>query len=274
MTITNRKSPVQPYVSCAFAHVSDLKKSAEFYSMILGIPVMEERFNGGSVYWMELEGGTGLNLDDNSVNKANPDWDESKQNLCMLQTDDIDAAYEHAKNLGAEIVSERENPHPGLAFFRFRDPDGNVLMITQSDYNGELIPRSRESPLKNKIKAVFINVTDMERAVKWYSKLFGLPVKDSGNSIYTVPTEGGADFLLDNHRHLQGDDYKTLLMFDTNNVDEAYCYLKKESVEIFTEIERHGNVSFFTFKDPDGNVLMVCQEQGNKVRKKSMEKED
>ncbi|HET7579270.1 MAG TPA: VOC family protein [Bacillales bacterium] len=260
MTKTHQKNSVQPYVSCAFIHVNDLKNSAEFYSMIHGVPVREERFNGGPVYWMELEGGTGLNLDDNSVNKQNPDWDESQQILCMLQTPDVHAAYEHVKNLGAKIVTEPENPHPGLAFFRFRDPDGNVLMVTQSDSKGAPLPRDNKSPIKNRIKAVFFNVTDMERAVKWYGNLFGLTVKDSSNSIYTVPTEGGADILLDNNRHLQGNDYKTLLMFDTDDVDEAYRYLKKNSVDIFTEIERHGNVSFFTFKDPDGNVLMVCQE--------------
>ncbi|HEU5138692.1 MAG TPA: VOC family protein [Bacillales bacterium] len=261
MTKANQTSSVQPRVSCAFIHVSDLKNSVVFYSMIFGLPVLKERLNGGPVYGVDIEGGTGLLLDDNSVNKQHPDWDESQQNLCMVETKDIEAAYEHVKNLEAEIVSEPENPHPGLAFFRFRDPDGNVLMVTQSDYEGEPLAREEKTPIHNRIKAIFINVTDMERAVKWYEGLFSVSMAQNHNApVLNIPTEGGSDLLLDANRFLQGDDYKTLLMLDTDDVDEAYRFLKSRDVEIFKEIERYDDVSFFTFKDPDGNVLMVCQE--------------
>lgn len=261
--VNHLKSPVQPFISTAFIQVSDLGKSAVFYSMIMGISVLHERLIEGPVYWMDLECRTGLNLDNNSRNKQNPDWDESQQHLFMLQTENIETAYEHVLKMEAEIVSEIENPHPGLAFFRFRDPDGNVLMVTQSDYWGEPIPRdeTRRSPIKNRIKAVFVNVTDMKRAVKWYSNLLGVEMNVSENpSVVSFPTEGGCELLLDSNRFLQGDDYKTLLMFDTDDVDKAYRYLKENNIEIFTEIEKDEKVSFFTFKDLDGNVLMVCQE--------------
>lgn len=258
------QSPVLPYVSTAFIHVSDLAKSASFYSMIMGLPFLKDRISGGpgSVYWMELEGGTGLNLDDNSANRKDPNWDESKQNLFMLRTENIDKAYDHLKKMEAEIVTEPENPHPGLTFFRFRDPDGNVLMVSQSDYEGEPIQKdkNRKSPIKNRIKAVFVNAADMRKAVRWYSDLLNIEIMDDSPSVVNVPTEGGCDLLLDNNRYMQGDHYQTLLMFDTDDIDKAYRFIKEKGVEIHTEIERYDNVSFFTFKDLDENVLMVCQE--------------
>ncbi|HET7627432.1 MAG TPA: VOC family protein [Bacillales bacterium] len=258
-----QKSPVRPYIGTTFLHVKDLRKSAAFYSMMLGLPLLEERLNGGPIYWMELEGGTGMILDDNSVNKQDLDWDESKQHSCMFLTRDIDAAYEHVKNLGAKMVTERENPHQGLKFFRFRDLDGNVFMVTESDYQGEPIPvdENRRSPIKNRIKAVFVNVTDMENAAEWYSNLFGTDAELLGDGpVRNLKTEGGAELLLDSNRFLQGDDYKILLMLDTDDVDQAYLYLKENDVEIFKEIQRYDDVAFFSFKDPAGNVLMVCQE--------------
>ncbi|HET7616592.1 MAG TPA: VOC family protein [Bacillales bacterium] len=136
-------------------------------------------------------------------------------------------------------------------------------MVTESDYHGEAIPRDENSPnpVKNRIKAVFVNVTDSEKAVNWYSNLFGpeVDLHDEG-PVRNMKTEGGAGILLDSNRYLQGDDYKIFMMLDTDDINEAYRFALKNQVEIFTEVERHDDVAFFTIKDPAGNVLMVCQE--------------
>jgi predicted enzyme related to lactoylglutathione lyase len=178
-------------------------------------------------------------------------------------SDNIEGAYQFAQEKGIEIVLELETPHPGLSFFNLKDPDGNVFMVCSTDYEALPIkPMLKDSPIHNRIGTVFVNVKNMNQSIEWYSSLLDLPINSSynGDSIYELDTEGGARILLDNNRFLQGDDYKISFMFVTNNIDQAYQNLKEKDIEIFTEIERYpDSVSFFTFKDPDGNILMVCE---------------
>lgn len=42
----------------------------------------------------------------------------------------------------------------------------------------------------------------------------------------------------------------------TDDIDAAYDYVKASEFEILTDIE---NDHWFNFKDPDGNVLMICR---------------
>ncbi|BFH62906.1 VOC family protein [Paenibacillus azoreducens] len=54
--------PLVNRVASVFVHMTDLRRSAEWYSRLLGLPVMEERMNGGPVYWFDFAG-THLILD-------------------------------------------------------------------------------------------------------------------------------------------------------------------------------------------------------------------
>lgn len=252
-------SPIHNAVGSVFIHVSDLIRSAEWYSMVMGLPLLEERLNGGPVYWLELEGGTGLTLDDNRSNDA-----AAPHVLFMYKTDDIEASYRYLEEKGVRILFPIERPHPGLAYFNFADPDGNAIMVTQSDYTSPVVERlpDTESPIMNKIGSVFINVTDMNRAVRFHSEVLGLPYHEVGadESIYGLNVRSGSGVLLDNNRFRHNDDYKTLLMFITADIDTSRDYLTGKGVHIFTDIERYGSLAFFTVKDPDGNIVMVCSE--------------
>lgn len=42
----------------------------------------------------------------------------------------------------------------------------------------------------------------------------------------------------------------------TDDIEQAYAYMQSLNVEMVTGIE---NGHWFNFKDPDGNVLMVCK---------------
>lgn len=46
-----------------------------------------------------------------------------------------------------------------------------------------------------------------------------------------------------------------LFHFNTPAIEEAYTFLKETGVKLESEIE---NGHWFTFRDPDGNVLMAC----------------
>ncbi len=257
------KSPIDNVVESAFVHVSDLRCSAEWYSMVMGLPLLEERLNGGNVYWFTLQGGTGIILDDNRSNVA-----DTPHVRFMYKTSDIEESYRFLDDLGVQMVDPIERPHPGLAFLRFIDPDGNSIMVTQSDYVSDVVERldDTKSPILNQIGGIFLNITDMNRAIRFHSRVLGLPYHEdeSGqeNSIYDLKTESGAGVLLDNNRFKQGDDYETLFMLLTHDVDASKAYLELNGVSVFTDIERHGDqLAFFTVKDPDGNVIMICSEE-------------
>ncbi|WP_409975425.1 VOC family protein [Bacillus sp. Bva_UNVM-123] len=45
--------------------------------------------------------------------------------------------------------------------------------------------------------------------------------------------------------------------FNTDNIHEAYQFLKNKGIEIVNHLEDNGH--YFTIKDPYGNILMICQ---------------
>ncbi|WP_339302919.1 VOC family protein [Paenibacillus sp. FSL R5-0519] len=123
-----------------------------------------------------------------------------------------------------------------------------------------------KSPITNQIGAIFLHVSDMERSIQWYNDLLGLPVHSSGHegTIYSLDMIGGSALLLDsNMKNIENKNNKTQFFFDTKNLVESYNFIKEKGIEIVTEIEVHEAISFFTFKDLDGNILMICEDKRN-----------
>ncbi len=126
-------------------------------------------------------------------------------------------------------------------------------------------------PINPKLTAVFIHVTDLRRAADFYSQLVGQSYdakNDFGNGIYVVRLANGEDLVLDSSRPQQApaaskdkmyDKMRATCMFGAQDIDAAHSWMQAQGVEIVTEIFRDPNVSFFNFKDPDGNIQMVCQ---------------
>lgn len=122
-------SPIACKINNVFIHVSNLEKSAEWYSNLLGLP-----FNKGivksPVYNIPITSETGLTLDDHTFDpqfKLNP----SDHVLFNFFVTDIDVAYEFVNNKGITIVKEIERIG-NFAYFNFKDLDSNVLMICNS----------------------------------------------------------------------------------------------------------------------------------------------
>jgi predicted enzyme related to lactoylglutathione lyase len=121
------------------------------------------------------------------------------------------------------------------------------------------------SPIDNRIRGIFVHVTDMQRAIKWYSELLDLPMASSSHegTIYDIPLKlyEKPGLTLDTNVALtQNDGKHPMFMFDTQDIHATYAFLKEKGVELVSEIEDIGSVSFLAFKDPDENVLMVCQD--------------
>ena len=113
-------------------------------------------------------------------------------------------------------------------------------------------------PIINKIGTVFIPVSNIEKARDWYSDILGLPIEGEilFDHLYVLPMEG-TSIVLDSKIYSEDKIYKIpAFHFNTNNIEEAYNYMKSKNVNVITAIEHN---HWFNFKDLDGNILMVCK---------------
>ncbi len=115
--------------------------------------------------------------------------------------------------------------------------------------------------IQQSIGAVFIPVSEMQRAIKWYSWLFGLPVGGTSHegTIYDLPMNGETGLILDANKPVVQNSSQPLCYFWTSDIHAAYDFLHQNGVSIVGDILDIGSVSFLTFKDPDSNLLMICQ---------------
>ncbi|RDW16481.1 VOC family protein [Oceanobacillus arenosus] len=119
-------------------------------------------------------------------------------------------------------------------------------------------------PIKNQMNGVFIHVTNLKAAVKWYSDLLGLQI-DLDNvvsPVFNVPITGTTSLTLDDHSFDSTFEHNVspspIFNLYAPNIDEAYQYIRAKEISIVREIERVGDTAWFNIKDPDGNVVMIC----------------
>jgi len=48
-------------------------------------------------------------------------------------------------------------------------------------------------------------------------------------------------------------------MFVSHDLEEALAHVVSIGISLAWPWEDHGHMAFFTIRDPDGNMLMVCQ---------------
>ncbi|MFD1851330.1 VOC family protein [Oceanobacillus bengalensis] len=114
------------------------------------------------------------------------------------------------------------------------------------------------SPILNQIGTVFIPVSNIEKARDWYCEILGLDTKGEiqFGHLYMLPMNGSG-IVLDSKIYSKDNVFRTpAFHFNTENIDDAYQFMKEKNVNIITEI-RHEH--YFNFKDPDGNLLMICK---------------
>jgi len=116
------------------------------------------------------------------------------------------------------------------------------------------------NPIQNRIGAVFVPVSDLERSARWYSALLGVPVQGASHEgrISDVPMAGDAALILDAHKPVERSS-QPLCFFWTDDLAGALARLQELEADVVSEIEDIGRVSTLQFLDPDGNPLMVCQ---------------
>jgi predicted enzyme related to lactoylglutathione lyase len=116
-------SPVQNRIGAVFVPVSDLRRSARWYSELLDVP-LREATHEGRIYDLPMAGDAALILD------AHKPVERSSQPLCFFWTDDLAQALERLRQIDARIVTEIEDIG-SVSTLQFLDPDGNPLMVCQ-----------------------------------------------------------------------------------------------------------------------------------------------
>ena len=110
--------------------------------------------------------------------------------------------------------------------------------------------------IENEVGAVFIPVSDIQRSRAWYGRLLGVtPAEVAFGHICVVPMQGGSGLVLDSKNFGGPHDSKPILHFNTNDIDAAHSQARAIGVG---ELGPVTDGVFFTFKDPDGNLLMVA----------------
>jgi catechol 2,3-dioxygenase-like lactoylglutathione lyase family enzyme len=116
------------------------------------------------------------------------------------------------------------------------------------------------SIILNKAGAIFIPVSNIESAREWYCSLLNLePTYEIiAGHLCCIPFDNnGLNLVLDSNIYHEDFVFKNpAFHFNTDDIHKAYQFLKERNVEFVTGIE---NGHWFNFKDPDGNLLMICQ---------------
>jgi catechol 2,3-dioxygenase-like lactoylglutathione lyase family enzyme len=114
--------------------------------------------------------------------------------------------------------------------------------------------------INNKVGAIFIPVSDIRKAREWYCSILEVePVYEIiFEHLCCIPMDNnGLNIVLDSKIHTKDSYARTpIFHFNTDDIHAAYQFMQEKGVEMVTGIE-HGH--WFNFKDPDGNMLMVCK---------------
>lgn len=119
-------------------------------------------------------------------------------------------------------------------------------------------------PIQNQMNGVFVHVTDLKASAKWYGDLVGMEVNTEhiSSPVFNLPITGTTSLTLDDHSfdpHFQPMiSPNPLFNLYAPNIDDAFQYVVDKGIEVVREIEWVEETAWFNIKDPDGNVVMIC----------------
>lgn len=122
--------------------VNDVDEAVAFYRDGLGLEVRNDVANGG-FRWVTLgsadQPGLEIVLSEPHAGRSKADGDAIQElvakgmmPMLVFRTDDLDAAFERARQSGAEVLQEPIEQPWGPRDSAFRDPSGNTVRLAQS----------------------------------------------------------------------------------------------------------------------------------------------
>ena len=126
--------PKEGFILTHFLTVADVKRSAEFYSRILGGDVVlnsEPTILRIANTWLILNVGGGPTDDKPDVTLRTPQNPREFSSFLNIRVANIDAIYEEWRGKGAEFITEPKHHQYEIRCF-MRDPDGYLIEVGQS----------------------------------------------------------------------------------------------------------------------------------------------
>jgi catechol 2,3-dioxygenase-like lactoylglutathione lyase family enzyme len=112
------------------------------------------------------------------------------------------------------------------------------------------------SAIENEIGAVFVPVSNIEAARDWYCRLLDVPLPDIVfGHLCVIPMRDGSGLVLDSKDFAGPHNGTPIFHFNTDDLAAARAFAASLGVAGMGPAEGH---PFFTFEDPDGNLLMVA----------------
>lgn len=111
--------------------------------------------------------------------------------------------------------------------------------------------------IKRELIGVMHYVRDLDRASAWYCEMLGLELRGYGKNDFVELGLNGQYVM-----HLFKDENarpaeRATFAFDAPDIEAAHAILAGRGVEV-GPLERYGDHASFSFRDCDGNALMMC----------------
>ena len=122
-------------------------------------------------------------------------------------------------------------------------------------------------PLLKGMEGVFIPVKDPESSASWYEKILGFKLlyMEEEAAVMKIAEQSQTVVCLVKISHHQPMKFPSnnfgvgkYYNFIPDNIEDTHKFLLEKNVKV-SQIEEEGKSKFFTFYDPDGNPLGVCQ---------------
>ena len=107
-----------------------------------------------------------------------------------------------------------------------------------------------------RIDTVFVEVSDLDYSIKWYTDVLGLSLRWNRNG-YAAFTVGETSLTLVQATNVIPAKHSPFNFF-TKNIDEVHQFLVENKVDT-EDVVDYGDIITFDFKDPDGHILGFCQ---------------
>ncbi|GIP40767.1 hypothetical protein J31TS4_40470 [Paenibacillus sp. J31TS4] len=248
-------SPISRYMPAVFFPVSNLKRSIEWYADLLEMPIQPKQ-EGGAIYYFDFDG-TDLILDSNA-------WGFPP--TIMFDTQQIDEARSFAETLPHGFMSEVQR-FPDVSFFNI-----NSNMVCQASRTPQQDNKSKPAHrLLNRVSHVIAHAEDLQETVQWYETFLQskTEIDPQHAELPYIRMDRGAQLLIDDNRLCQSQrvSYDRLqlelrvnpiLILETGDIVAAMEYVRSKGIKV-DDLEMRAGTLYFTFYDPDGNGLMVCE---------------
>ena len=246
--------------------VDDVEKTTKFYMGVFNTTLHAQPFRGAFRYFVLLNT---LNADRHVgylAIGASGGRGNYIGHFCTSVYDFRENSKAIFEEMGKAFGKAGYGDFPGSTGFGgiFTDPDGiNIQLLPAPDslvtaaVPSDLVPWNRGLVSPQRVDHVLVRVSDLKRAIGWYSILYGKPQRKGERAIFDFPASQ-SQLVLEQTRYEYGNEVKIEhfgIRVDPFDSDKVRAGLAALGATVLPDADAKGAVRF---RDPDGNVVELC----------------